>query len=87
MRNKIFYLFLFSVVNIFATEKRSFDFISNGPWSRYLLATNNKVADIPIPMINFLTKDLEITPGSNINFLSSLHINHKCFDFEIGYNF
>ncbi len=36
-----------------STEKRSFDFISNGPWSRYLLATNNKVVDTPIPMINF----------------------------------
>lgn len=80
--NNLDYEYLFE-----STEKRSFDLCSNGPWSRYLLATNNKVNDHPIPMINFLTKDLKITPGSRINLLSALHFNYKKFDLEVGYNF
>ncbi|MBD3232004.1 hypothetical protein GF322_05105 [Candidatus Dependentiae bacterium] len=80
--NKLDYLYLLQ-----ETEKRSFDLISNGPFSRYMLATNNKVSDRPIPLINYLTKDVDVTPGSSISWLASLHYAHRSFDFEIGYNF
>ena len=80
--NMIDYKYLFK-----NNEKRSFDLTSNGQWSRYLAATNKIINDRPIPLINFLTKEFDITPGSVANFLSSIHYINKSFHLEFGYNF
>lgn len=68
-------------------EKRSFDLKTNGPWSRYMAGTNTVVQTRPIPLINLLTKDLDVTPGSMLNWVASIHGNYKSFNAELGYNF
>lgn len=69
-----------------SSEKRSFDLQSNGQWSRYMGAHNNIITDRPIPLINYLTKDLEITPRSSFNWLTALNFSVNTFNIEIGYN-
>jgi len=81
------------------TQRRSFDLISNGPWSRYLLLMNQsivssaQVGDVTtrnyftIPGINVFTKEMFVTPRSVVNFLFATHFNCRDFHFETGYNF
>ena len=68
-------------------EKRSFDLISSGPWSRYLLATNGSVRQRPLPLINFLTQDLDVTPGSSLSWTGAVNYHQDSFNLEAGYSF
>ncbi|HBS47791.1 TPA: hypothetical protein DEO28_01815 [Candidatus Dependentiae bacterium] len=70
-----------------STELRSFDLISNGPWSRYLLVFDQLTPGVVVSGINYFTKEMNITPRSTTNFLAAIHYKHKSFNFETGYNF
>ncbi len=74
------YLYLFQ-----GTEKRSFD-LYNGPWSRYMAATLGLPRTRPERLINFLTKDFKVSPGSQFNALFSIDYNKDKFHFEFGTN-
>lgn len=74
-------------------EMRSFDLLANGQWSRYLLVfqPNNlnfagDPGNVPKPGINFFTKDLKVTPQSQVNWLTSLRYVSDRFGIEVGYN-
>ena len=75
------YQYLFS-----REEKRSFDLIDNGPWSRYLRLVNRDATAISSPAINFLTKCVNVTPRSTINLWTALHYQHCAWHMELGYN-
>jgi hypothetical protein len=68
-------------------EKRSFDLCPNGEWSRYLLVAQQNALQTPLPGINFFTREVDVTPRSNAEFLTALHHNYKRWNFEIGYNY
>ena len=80
--NDIRYAYFFS-----HCEKRSLDLCSNGEWSRYMLVAKSGALDAALPAINFFTRDVKITPRSNIEFLSMFHVEHKTWNVELGYNF
>jgi hypothetical protein len=65
-------------------EKRSFDLKQNGPWSRYMAATVGLPRNRPQRLINYLTDDVYVSPGSLANILFAFHIKHKKYNFEIG---
>lgn len=67
-----------------SNQKRSMDLKDNGPWSRYMAATLNLPRNRPERLINYLTKDVEVTPRSHFNGLAALRFNHAKFNFEIG---
>ena len=67
-------------------EKRSFDLKQNGPWSRYMAATLNLPRTRPERLINYLTLDADVTPGSVTNFLFAIHGKTGSFNLEIGTN-
>lgn len=74
-------------------ERRSFDLLQNGPWSRYLLVS--RVADLeqcpvvvcPYPGINYFTRNVQVTPRSTIYFFFAPHYNRGDLNIEIGYGF
>ena len=74
------YLYLFQ-----GTEKRSFD-LHNRPWSRYMAATLGLPRTRPERLINFLTKDFKVSPGSHFNALFSIDYSRDKFHFEFGTN-
>ena len=69
-----------------AKERRSYDLCLNLDWSRYLLLANSAATLTPIPGINILTTDVNVTPRSEINFWTALHYERCSWDFELGYN-
>lgn len=69
-----------------AHERRSIDLCKNLDWSRYLLLANINDPITPIPAINILTTDVNVTPRSVINFWTALHYERCGIGFEIGYN-
>jgi hypothetical protein len=69
-------------------ERRSLDLCANGEWSRYMLvAQRNMSLGRAFPAINYFTRDVKVTPRSNVEFLTLLHLEHKRFNLEFGYNF
>jgi len=69
-----------------ANERRSFDLLRNGDWSRYLQVVSAASPAFPLPAINLLTTDVFVTPGSTINFWTALNYNYCSCNVEIGYN-
>jgi hypothetical protein len=76
-----------------STETRSFD-LTNGPWSRYLMVfrpgvNGHQMTDPIYPLfgINFFTKQLKVSPGVDLNWLTSLSLKDNNFYLEAGYNF
>lgn len=55
--------------------------------TNYNPTTEIGVQTRPLPLINFLTKNLDVTPGSVFNWVASFHANYKSFNAELGYNF
>lgn len=74
------YLYLFQ-----GTEKRSFD-LYNGPWSRYMAATTGLPRTRPQRLINYLTKDVHVTPGSYANALFAADFNKNKIHIQFGAN-
>lgn len=74
------YLYYFS-----ARELRSFDFIQNGDWSRYLQVVTELAPAVSTPAINEFTLSAKVTPGNMIYFWTALHYDYCCWDFELGY--
>ncbi|MBU4387754.1 hypothetical protein KJ644_04805 [Candidatus Dependentiae bacterium] len=74
------YLYLFQ-----SSEKRSFD-LNNGPWSRYMAATTGLPRTRPQRLINYLTKDLYVTPGSYANALFAADFNRDKIHLQFGVN-
>ncbi len=69
------------------TERRSFDLLANGPWSRYLLVYQPTIDPLLVqPGINFFTKDVKVTPQSELNWLTTLHAGYHAFFIEAGYD-
>ena len=69
------------------TERRSFDLLANGAWSRYLLVYEPTADPFTVkPGINFFTKDVKVTPQSELNWLTSFNGRFHSFFFETGYN-
>lgn len=68
-------------------EKRSFDLLRNGPWSRYLAVVTQEQTDQPRPGINLFTQEVTTRPNSRIQFWSALHYEWCKFNMEIGYNY
>jgi len=85
-----------SIINHFAyhyllrgVEKRTFDLISRGRWSRYtdVVDKNNKALGLQSAS-NFLTQEMFVTPKSVINNMLSLHMSSRTSQrYEVGYNF
>ncbi|MBD3272746.1 hypothetical protein GF385_00130 [Candidatus Dependentiae bacterium] len=61
---------------ISAEEKRSFD-LKNGQWSRYLRVTDGKPFWRPDFLINHLTQDVNVSPGSEINYAFAINFKHR----------
>lgn len=69
------------------TQKRSFDLVLNGPWSRYLsmyptdakMSAANGITDAQFG-INLLTLDAKVTPGYNGMFETGIsYVGEKCY--------
>ncbi|MCK4265240.1 hypothetical protein KAW80_02685 [Candidatus Babeliales bacterium] len=75
------YRYLFSGI-----EERSFDLKQNGEWSRYLLVAKRGNATRPLPAINYLTRDLKITPRDRAEVLAAFHYNYNNLNLEAGCN-
>lgn len=77
----------FKYRTVFKThERRSFDLCKNGDWSRYLQVVTAKDLVFSTPAINVLTADVNVTPGSTIDFWMAFNYNHRQCNIEIGYN-
>ncbi len=69
-------------------ERRSIDLCANGEWSRYMLvAKEGQPLSTSYPAINYFTRDVKVSPRSNAEFLTLIHLEHKRFNIELGYNF
>lgn len=73
------------------TQLRTFDLISNGPWSRYLETVSLDKPDTVTGGVNSFTKRMNVCPGSSFSLLSSFHYNYKIsrrnsFNLECGHN-
>lgn len=74
------------------TQKRSFDLLLNGPWSRYLSmyqttakqAAGNGVTDAEFG-INLMTLDAKVTPGYNGAFNTALNFVGEKYYGSLGY--
>lgn len=71
-------------------ERRSFDLVKNGPWSRYLLVENIEDLDftptIGLPAINMVTQDALIEGKNQINwYLRWARTSSSCL-LELSYN-
>lgn len=70
-----------------AKERRSFDMVPNGQWSRYLLFTTPTATADPFFAINDLTFKAHVTPRNSFDLLLAAHVELRDFSFELGYNF
>lgn len=70
-----------------ATERRSFDLVKNGDWSRYLLIVPQSQILNSIPAISFLTMPVRVTSGNTIDIYLNLHYQHDKLGIELGYDF
>ncbi len=68
-----------------AKEKRSFDLLNNGDWSRYLLVVTPDQPLNSLPGINYFTQCAEVTPKSTIDFWLAGHYARCNWDVEFGY--
>ncbi|HBS47734.1 TPA: hypothetical protein DEO28_05230 [Candidatus Dependentiae bacterium] len=75
------YRYLFS-----STEKRSFDLVNNGNWSRYMWVVKNDGLGTLDYGINNFTRDLKVKPKSQFEGLLALHGKFSDFNVELGYN-
>lgn len=75
------YRYLFS-----GREIRSFDLLTNGDWSRYMLFVNQATTSVSFPAINNCTVPATVTPGSQIEGWLALHYASCSWNVELGYN-
>lgn len=68
-------------------EHRLYDLFFNGDWSRYLLVTNGKDLNTPLPLVNFAQQELMIRPRHNFEIWTALHYEYGNFNLEFGYDF
>lgn len=68
-------------------ERRTFDLCRNGQFSRFLLVVDQSNPAAPMPGVNFLTQDVQVTPGSTVQAWLALHYEHCDYDVEFGYDF
>ncbi|MBS1988540.1 hypothetical protein JST56_06160 [Candidatus Dependentiae bacterium] len=72
-------------------QRRSFDLISNGEFSRYLLVFAPNIGKdtdhrTPTPGINIFSEIMKVTPQSEINWTNQLNLSCNNINFNIGYN-
>lgn len=75
------YRYLFS-----GREIRSFDFTTNGGWSRYMLLVKQATTSVSFPAINDCTLPANVTPGSQIEYWLAAHYASCSWHIELGYN-
>ena len=68
-------------------ERRSFDLISGGDFSRYLQVVSPNQPLFSQPLVNFLTLPVQITPRSTVQVWVASHLSRCDWEFELGYNF
>jgi hypothetical protein len=68
-----------------ANDTRSFDLLQNGDWSRYLQVVQECAPSNSLPGINFLTQDVQVIPGSTIDWWLAIHYQHNQLNLELGY--
>ena len=69
------------------SERRSFDLLCKGDWSRFLLTVTPDATSNTLPGINFFTLNADVTPRSLIEFWTALHYAYcEYWNFEVGYN-
>lgn len=66
-------------------NKRTFDLIKNGSWSRYLDARRDGGLGF-VDLTNITTLNVDVTPRSNINSFLTFLYKHKHFSLQLGYN-
>jgi len=70
------------------TQRRSFDMIGRGDWSRYLnLAPRGGNDVIFEPGINILTVNARVRPRSVLDAWAAIHYQNRCWHAEAGYDF
>lgn len=69
-----------------ASEKRSFDLCVNGDWSRYLDVVVEGQPSNSLPGINAFTQQLNVTPGSTVDWWLALHYQNCQWNVELGYD-
>lgn len=67
-------------------ECRTFDFLPNGPFSRYILVVDQSTPGLPFPASTITTSKVEISPRSTIQWWVGLNYEYCDWDFEVGYN-
>lgn len=67
-------------------ECRTFDFLPNGPFSRFILVVDQATPGLPFTAANINTARVNISPRSTIQWWLGLNYEYCCWDFEIGYN-
>jgi hypothetical protein len=70
-----------------ATDTRSFDLCKNGDWSRYLQIVQECAPSNSLPGINFLTQEVQVIPGSTIDWWLAIHYQQNQLNLELGYDF
>jgi hypothetical protein len=68
-------------------DRRTFDLCKNGQFSRFLLVVDQSNPAAPMPGVNYLTQEVEVTPRSTAQAWLAVHYEHCDYDFEVGYNF
>ena len=68
-------------------ERRVYDLFFNGDWSRYLLITNGKDLNTPLPLVNFANQDLMVAPRHSFEIWTAIHYEYNNFNLEFGYDF
>ena len=66
--------------------------LKNNPWGRYIRMRQQDPGDATmvlansVPGINVMTRNVKVTPGSQLDALASLNLKCKHWNFELGYN-
>ena len=68
-------------------ERRTFDLCKNGDWSRNLLVVKEEATTNVMPGVNFFTKCVPVTPGSEFELWTAVHYERCDWNFEFGYDF
>jgi len=69
-----------------AHERRSFDLIRNGDWSRYMQIASQAEPFYSQPGINAFTKETKVTPGSTGQLWAAFNYAQASWRVEVGYN-
>lgn len=70
-----------------ARERRTFDLIANGQWSRYMLNTTQALPFVTTELVNHVSFIADVTPGSHLDAWFAFNYRRCNWTLEIGYAF